>query len=48
MTLNVVAAETWSLGERPSGPMAPALFGQGNSVLSSEMDGEGKSCVDMK
>ena len=31
VTLNVVAAETWSLGDRPAGPTAP-LFGQGNSV----------------
>ena len=34
VTLNVVAAETWSLGDRPAGPTAP-LFGQGNWVIES-------------
>ena len=43
VTLNVVAAETWSLGDRPAGPTAP-LFGglKGSHGVKGKLRSEGR------
>lgn len=43
VTLNVVAAETWSLGDRPAGPTAP-LFGglKGSQGVKGKLRSEGR------